>query len=275
MSFASTDGVERRAAQARDSDEKKAADMLDIMQSVAKGGLPVVAGSTGDASKDIVVAMPPPTAESRARSLRSFAEGVDRKLGVLARGFDVRMWAEDVCSDSGPMAGVFAALDARAQELQRMVDAYIALGDEGVFRTIEPLWGRDRQAWCNVVRTALNKFVHGDLDQMSHLDLILINNAFQASDPDEFDTGDRQLALVFEFLSCALEFKSRERELLRQFQPGQTVTLTGLLRAPHLNGSIGVLQRFDENAGRWEVRCSDGAVRKVKAENLEISQMMG
>ena len=44
-------------------------------------------------------------------------------------------------------------------------------GDVKLFEQIEPEWGRDPQEWADVVRTSLNKLVHGDIDQMSCLDL--------------------------------------------------------------------------------------------------------
>ncbi|CAE8690133.1 unnamed protein product [Polarella glacialis] len=256
--------VERLAKEHRESEEKRLA-----------GGIPVLAGRHADAAKLLSVFMPPPTAESRAASIRAFAKELDSKLGVGARGVNVSQWAEDIINNQGPMAGVFAALDAKAHDLEQMVDSYIETGDDGMFSEVEPEWGRDRQEWADVVRTSLNKFVHGDMDQMSLLDLVMINNAYQASDPTTFDVTDRQLGVIYEYLTCALEFKHIEKQLRSQFQADQTVTLGGLTGALELNGTKGTLADFDQPSGRWVVTCADGVRRKLKAENIQPVQQLG
>ena len=56
---------------------------------------------------------------------------------------DVERWAEDVINSQGPYAGgVFAALDAKARALEKMVDSYIALGDPKLCQELNPEWAR-------------------------------------------------------------------------------------------------------------------------------------
>lgn len=50
---------------------------------------------------------------------------------------------------------------------------------------------------------------------------------------------------------------------------GQTVRLTGLRTAAHLNGEIGIALRFAESSGRWLVRLRDGDGKQLKPQNLE------
>lgn len=54
------------------------------------------------------------------------------------------------------------------------------------------------------------------------------------------------------------------------FDVGAAVVIQGLRNAPHLNGTKGVLQNFDEQAGRWHVELfSSQDIVAVKAENLQ------
>jgi putative AlgH/UPF0301 family transcriptional regulator len=50
---------------------------------------------------------------------------------------------------------------------------------------------------------------------------------------------------------------------------GQTVRLTGLQGAAHLNGELGLALRFIEGTGRWVVRLKDGETKQIKPANLE------
>jgi hypothetical protein len=50
---------------------------------------------------------------------------------------------------------------------------------------------------------------------------------------------------------------------------GQTVRLTGLQGAAHLNGEVGLALRFIAEVGRWLVCLSNGETKQVKVSNLE------
>merc|ERR1719393_691457 len=54
------------------------------------------------------------------------------------------------------------------------------------------------------------------------------------------------------------------------FSSGDTVRLKGLLNAAHLNGTVGMIQSFDEDAHRWYVELSSGETKAVRAENIEV-----
>lgn len=56
---------------------------------------------------------------------------------------------------------------------------------------------------------------------------------------------------------------------------GQTVRLTGLRTATHLNGEVGIALRFAEASGRWLVRLADGDGKQLKPQNLEGSEGAG
>lgn len=54
-------------------------------------------------------------------------------------------------------------------------------------------------------------------------------------------------------------------------RPGTTVRISDLASAAHLNGSIGVIDSFDQGTGRWHVRLSallGGELKSLKPENL-------
>eukprot|EP00434_Breviolum_minutum_P032994 symbB.v1.2.029189.t1/scaffold3168.1/size62061/2 len=57
-------------------------------------------------------------------------------------------------------------------------------------------------------------------------------------------------------------------EALRALQPGAHVWIADLVQATHLNGSRAVLEKFDSDAGRWQVQLASGELVRVRPENL-------
>eukprot|EP01062_Namystynia_karyoxenos_P038914 TRINITY_DN28284_c0_g1_i1.p1 TRINITY_DN28284_c0_g1~~TRINITY_DN28284_c0_g1_i1.p1 ORF type:complete len:1116 (+),score=322.68 TRINITY_DN28284_c0_g1_i1:391-3348(+) len=53
-------------------------------------------------------------------------------------------------------------------------------------------------------------------------------------------------------------------------RPGALVAVSGLRKAPELNGQQGRVVGFDEAAGRWGVRLETGESRAFRPENLEV-----
>ena len=54
--------------------------------------------------------------------------------------------------------------------------------------------------------------------------------------------------------------------------PGARVELHGLQKAPELNGKSGVVERWDERQGRWQVRVDgDPKPRGLRSGNLSVS----
>ena len=53
------------------------------------------------------------------------------------------------------------------------------------------------------------------------------------------------------------------------FQIGIKVCLQGLGAQPMLNGKLGTLDKFDDAAGRWQVKTDEGKVLKVRPQNLK------
>ncbi|CAJ1350914.1 unnamed protein product, partial [Effrenium voratum] len=63
--------------------------------------------------------------------------------------------------------------------------------------------------------------------------------------------------------------RSRSRDVRESLRPGAQVRLTDLKQAAALNGSRGVLERFDAASGRWEVKLlATGDVKALRPENL-------
>lgn len=60
-----------------------------------------------------------------------------------------------------------------------------------------------------VLINAGEKLINMDLRGMQYMELIIINNAFQVSDPAQFDTNDADLATVYSFLSGLIEMKKQ------------------------------------------------------------------
>jgi len=56
---------------------------------------------------------------------------------------------------------------------------------------------------------------------------------------------------------------------------GQTVRLTGLQGAAHLNGKLGLAMQFNEGSERWLVRLGNGETKQVKVANLEPREGAG
>jgi len=57
--------------------------------------------------------------------------------------------------------------------------------------------------------------------------------------------------------------------------PLMPVRVVGLQAKPELNGSEGVVEKFDEEKGRWQTRLKDGKVLEVKPANLEVDNPQG
>jgi len=57
----------------------------------------------------------------------------------------------------------------------------------------------------------------------------------------------------------------------RRWEPGDVVRLVGLASAPHLNGVVGRLERWEVDRGRWQVRLDGDAGKKLlRSHNLEL-----
>eukprot|EP00933_Yihiella_yeosuensis_P025322 TRINITY_DN19670_c0_g1_i1.p1 TRINITY_DN19670_c0_g1~~TRINITY_DN19670_c0_g1_i1.p1 ORF type:complete len:733 (+),score=151.90 TRINITY_DN19670_c0_g1_i1:196-2199(+) len=54
----------------------------------------------------------------------------------------------------------------------------------------------------------------------------------------------------------------------KQMKPGGRVRLTGLKAAAALNGSTGILEKFDSSSERWEVKLEAGDIKAIRPDNL-------
>jgi len=71
----------------------------------------------------------------------------------------------------------------------------------------------------------------------------------------------------------AFTFAAARGEKHGNFVAGQTVKITNLQNKTELNGKLGLLQRFNESNGRWEVLTFNSCeVKLIKPENLEHSE---
>jgi len=61
-----------------------------------------------------------------------------------------------------------------------------------------------------------------------------------------------------------------EEDRPAQLGPGALVRLTRLVQAADLNGTAGIVVRFDANICRWVVRLETGRCKNVRPENLEL-----
>lgn len=61
----------------------------------------------------------------------------------------------------------------------------------------------------------------------------------------------------------------RRAQSFDELPPGTPVELQGLSRAPHLNGSLGKIESFDQERGRYTVALSSGQRANVKLCNLQ------
>ena len=52
--------------------------------------------------------------------------------------------------------------------------------------------------------------------------------------------------------------------------PGVAVLLDNLIGAAQLNGTAGLLRRFDAEVQRWHVELPDGELKAVKIENIRV-----
>jgi len=60
-----------------------------------------------------------------------------------------------------------------------------------------------------------------------------------------------------------------------QMAPQTKVRIFNLKAKPELNGTEGILQKFDEEKGRWQTKLSNGKVLEIKPDNLELDDATG
>mmetsp|Transcript_102990 Transcript_102990/g.182948 ORF Transcript_102990/g.182948 Transcript_102990/m.182948 type:complete len:299 (-) Transcript_102990:45-941(-) len=55
-----------------------------------------------------------------------------------------------------------------------------------------------------------------------------------------------------------------------QIRLGTSVSISGLVTAPELNGLVGIVESFDAGASRWTVCLPNGEKKRVKQSNLQV-----
>jgi len=58
---------------------------------------------------------------------------------------------------------------------------------------------------------------------------------------------------------------------MSELRPGIAAAIHGLKGAPELNGQTATLKEWDADKGRWVVTLPGGALKNVKAENLQAA----
>jgi len=58
---------------------------------------------------------------------------------------------------------------------------------------------------------------------------------------------------------------------MSQLRPGIAAAIHGLKGAPELNGQTATLKEWDADKARWVIQLPGGALKNVKAENLQVA----
>jgi len=80
-----------------------------------------------------------------------------------------------------------------------------------------------------------------------------------------------------QIITCFLYWnylKTRYQAGCSAMRPGESVQISGLQSAAHLNGQRATLQYLDMSKGRWTVRLPNGEQKALKPENLQMTQGM-
>lgn len=142
---------------------------------------------------------PSPTA-SRIELMRRFASIA--AVSPAMRRFDSKSW------HTNEAPGIATSIGARETQLRTMMDEYIATlptssmlsGLIGVVGGV-PLTGQPHSVQVSTIvnecRAAMSIFISGDWSTITRVGCVLINNAFQASDPTRYRLDDEHLKTIF------------------------------------------------------------------------------
>jgi len=131
---------------------------------------------------------------SRQQNFRRWAQFVT--FHPAARRFNARQFFTDFIAK-----GYLNILSRSAPRLRAMMDSY----KQDHLDSLAQQLGMDLLELRERCDEALVKFMDCQLSRMASLDLVLIHNAFQVSDPIRFPITDEDLVVVFDVVSCALK----------------------------------------------------------------------
>jgi len=153
--------------------------------------------------------IPPPSPKlSRVELLRRFA--CIASVSPARRGFDAMGW------HANEAVKVATAIEHRRSQLKQMMEDYITtlptsdmLNDLAAAVGGQPLRDQTVSIQCSVVakecRAALHSFISGDWSTVTLAGVLLIQNAFQASDPNRYRLDDAHLIIIFQNgIACLL-----------------------------------------------------------------------
>lgn len=137
---------------------------------------------------------------SRIELMRRFASIC--AVSPAMRHFDARSW------HTNEAPGIASSISARETQLRQMMEDYIATLSTsnmlaGLISAVggEPLIGKSHSVQvttiANECRAAMSIFISGDWSTMTRVGCVLINNAFQASDPTRYRLDDEHLMTIF------------------------------------------------------------------------------
>ena len=167
----------------------------------------------------ILKGLPPPSPNlNRVGLLRRFAS-IASALPSM-RAFDAVAW------HANEAEGLSAAIESRRAQLRQMIEDYIAtlptsemLGALALAVGGQPLQDRPASIQSSVIanecRASLSSFISGDWATVTRVGTVLIQNAFQVSDPNRYRLDDTDLQTIFQsgigVLHCVQEMGYSDR----------------------------------------------------------------
>lgn len=144
---------------------------------------------------------PPPRGLGRVGLMRRFASIAS--VCPSMRAFSAMAWHQDEAP------GIAASIEARRPQLVQMMEDYVAtLPESGMLNGLAsavggpPLLEQSDGVKCEIVtrecRAALASFVSGDWSTVTRIGVVLIQNAFQASDRSRYQLNDPHLVKIFQ-----------------------------------------------------------------------------
>ena len=124
---------------------------------------------------------------------------IGQKIDERTRGqFDGVQFATDFIEQRR----IVEAMKRMEKTLRKLCKVYAFEAADHALRAAGSLVPGD--AARDVMNNACEKLIEFDLCGIQQMELICINNAFQCSDPQQFDTSDPDLAMIYEYLSVLM-----------------------------------------------------------------------